>query len=53
VLGYSNWDGVSNKLRERFLSLNQRQFTTEITESTEILKLFLCGLCVLRGKKGT
>ena len=34
-------------LRERFLSLNQRQFTTENTESTEFLRGFLCGLRAL------
>ena len=38
-------------LRERFLSLNQRQFTTENTESTEFLRGFLCGLRALCGEK--
>ena len=37
--------------RERFLSLNQRQFTTENTESTEFLRGFLCGLRALCGEK--
>ena len=37
--------------RERFLSLTQRQFTTENTESTEFLRGFLCGLRALVVKK--